>query len=182
MRFYKCMVLFILIKPKIYKYLYINTFRRWRHVLNKFKRVAASDIVSDEFSKAGSVMPAWWESWTSPSCEILHWNLKASWAITFECGQSYLKQQNTWSGWKSNLPKVSLSVVVIFLHRTSNFCVHETCWAFAWVYKRGWGWHLKASMACGKWRQTQPRCKNSTNCLQEILSFMHVNSLHHWQF
>lgn len=131
MSFCKCMVLFILIKSKIYSFK-INTFSWWRDVLNQFNRVAASDIVSDEFSKASSIMPAWWESSTSPSCEILHWNLKASWAITFECGQSLqLKRQNTWSGWKSYLLKVSLSVVVIFFPRTSHFCVHETCPAFA---------------------------------------------------
>lgn len=177
MSFCKCMVLFILIKSKIYSFK-INTFSWWRDVLNQFNRVAASDIVSDEFSKASSIMPAWWESWTSPSCEILHWNLKASWAITFECGQSLqLKRQNTWSGWKSYLLKVSLSVVVIFFPRMSHFCVHETCPAFAWVYKRSWGWQRRASTACGKWRQTQPWCKNSTNCLQEILSCLHVNTV-----
>lgn len=139
------------------------TFSRWRDVLNKFERVAASDIVSDEFSKASSVMPAWWESWTSPSCEILHWNLKASWAIMFECGQSYLKQQNTWLGWKSNLPKVSLNTVVIFYPEQviSVYMKHAEPLLSKGVYKKDWGWHWRASMACGKWRQTQPRCKST---------------------
>lgn len=95
----------------------------------------------------------------------------------FECGQSlYLKQQNTWSGWKSNLLKVKSCGW--FLPRMSYFCVHETCPAFAWVYKRGWGQQWRASMALWQVVPTQVQEQQQLLTRDPILHAC-KHSLHH---